>query len=392
METNLFFSPQSSLPKKAGIANTLDNEEQTRQTMGLVKSPIPVRSKLSDMLYNIYYYQIRGSKILKYSYSEFRSLCQQEQIDIINEQKNETYRGEMTLKSARRLRKKIEIWYEGVQQHNNRAKNGDIINIKKMVFLTLTLSSVQFHSDQEIKLKILKPFFRVLRDSYGIRNYIWKAESQENGNIHFHCILDRYLDRQKVQEIWNRCQNALGYVDEFEKKYNHKNPPSTQIQAVKDKCGLLQYFEKYIAKTEGYRKIKGAVWKGSQSVMSLQFFEFVGDSEVEQSLIKAENEGNIRRYDDERYSIYAVQNKTVDEVLPDHVVFQHNRYNVLLDRFLFSDELVQNFRDYCFLFNENDYDEKPMVPLLCKKAHPLPVQLLLFKNEEMFNYKKFKRL
>lgn len=392
METNLFFSPKSLLPKSVSIDHVSDNEEQHRQLMSLEKSPISVRSKLSDMLYNIYYYQIRGSKILKYSYSEFRSLCQQEQIDIINEQKNETYRGEMTSKSARRLRKKIEIWYEGIQLHNNRAREGEIVNTRKMVFLTLTLSTSQFHSDQEIKLKILKPFFRILRDSYSVRNYVWKAESQENGNIHFHCIIDRFLDKFKVQQIWNKCQNALGYIDEFEKKYHHRNPPSTQIQAVSDMCGLLQYFEKYIAKTESYRKIKGAVWKGSQSVMSLQFFEFVGDSEVEQSLIKAENEGNIRRYDDERYSIYAVQNKTVDEVIPDHVVFQHNRYNVLLDRFLFSDEIVQNFRDYCFLFNENDYDAKSVVPLICKKTHPLPVQLLLFKNEKMFNYTKFREL
>lgn len=392
MVATSFFSPTSSSPTENRNVHMSEKVAHSESAMSLSKSPVTVRSKLNDTFFQVYYYQIRGNKILKYSYSEFRSSVQKEQVETLNEQKNETYRGEMTFKSARKLKKKIEIWYEAVEQHNNHAINSKVFDFRRFVFLTVTLSSTQIHSDQQIKHDILKPFFRVLRDRYNCRNYIWKAESQENGNIHFHILLDRFIDKEIVQSEWNKCQNALGYVDEFKKKFKHCHPPSTQIEAVKNQKTLILYFEKYIAKSDSYRKIEGAVWKGSQSVMSLQFFEFVGDSEIEQNIIKAENENKIKRFDETRYSIYTVQNASINEILPLHVVNQRIVYWDFLTSFLFGVECVKNFRDYCYLFSVNDVDEVVTEPQVARNMHPLPVQLNLFEVKELFNYKKLRRL
>jgi hypothetical protein len=390
--TDFNFSFRSLLGKDVCDKQMFDNKEECLRDMSLVKSPVTVRSKFSDMFYNTFYYQVRGNKILKYSYSEFRSALQKEQIELINEKKNETYRGEMTEKSARRLKKKIEVWWDGVQQHNNSNDIALIAEHRQFVFLTLTLSSTQIHSDQDIKLRILKPFFRVLRDEYGIRNFIWKAESQKNGNIHFHCVIDRYIAKEAVQLLWNKCQNNLGYVDEFRKKFNHCHPPSIKIEAVHDKKGLIQYIEKYISKKEGYRKIEGAVWKGSQSVMSLQFFEVVGDSVIEQELINAEDEGKIVRHDEERYTVYTLKGCSIEDVMPYYVLKQQKNYLELLDRFLFSDEVCFDFRDFCFLFSEQTEETILTIPFICKKEYPVPVQLSLFDLKEIFNIKKLREL
>jgi len=49
----------------------------------------------------------------------------------------------------------------------------------KLGLLTLTLSSEQIHSDDEIKKLLLQPMLRRLRTIYNVKNYIWKAEAQD---------------------------------------------------------------------------------------------------------------------------------------------------------------------------------------------------------------------
>ena len=66
------------------------------------------------------------------------------------------------------------------------------------VFVTLTLPSVQRHEDNVIKQQILKPFIEELKERYGVKYYFWKAEIQENGNIHFHLIIDHYIHYKKL--------------------------------------------------------------------------------------------------------------------------------------------------------------------------------------------------
>src|SRR5213079_1819998 len=52
----------------------------------------------------------------------------------------------------------------------------------RLAFLTLTLSERQKHTDQYIKEHLLQPFLYWLDRSHKA-SYVWKAESQLNGNI-----------------------------------------------------------------------------------------------------------------------------------------------------------------------------------------------------------------
>jgi hypothetical protein len=296
----------------------------------------------------------------------------------------------MTLQAANRLRKKILTWYEAIVFHNNSVENSIISGQRKMVFLTLTLSSNQTESDIEVKEKILKPFLRILREKYGVRNYVWKAESQKNGNIHFHMIIDKFIGKRDVQDSWNNCQNNLGYITKFFEKYSHYNAPSTRIEVVKDSKGVSKYIEKYISKNEHYRRIEGAVWKGSQSVMSLQFFEFVGDSQVEQKIIQAENEGKIISFNKERYSVYVLKNAKINEVLPDYINRARHSYYLLLNSFLFAPEIVQNFRDFCFLMSDQELEIFDRKPIIATDQHPLPIQLSCIELKEIMNTLNFR--
>ncbi len=85
----------------------------------------------------------------------------------------------------------------------------------KLTFITLTLSSTQVHSDNEIKAQLLNQFLIELRRDHGVQMYIWKAEKQQNQNIHFHILTDKYIPWRPLRALWNRIQNKLGYIDRY---------------------------------------------------------------------------------------------------------------------------------------------------------------------------------
>jgi len=184
----------------------------------------------------------------------------------------------------------------------------------KLSFITLTLPSEQKHSDVEIKKLCLNQFLVELRKHYKVENYLWKAELQKNNNIHFHLILDRYIDFQALRRRWNRCINKLGYVDDYQKKMsemslyqyvsnrnaktlvkfedckkayakgkrcNWSNPNSVDVRSVLNKKNLAAYLGKYIAKNIETDEIDeeslqrqlsfGRSWFRSYSLSSLKY-------------------------------------------------------------------------------------------------------------------------
>lgn len=94
----------------------------------------------------------------------------------------------------------------------------------KLSFITLTLPSKQNHSDVEIK-KCLNQLITEFQKIHLLNNYIWKAELQENQNIHFHLITDSFIPWNVLRKKWNRIIEKLGYVSEFSKKMNKLNYP-----------------------------------------------------------------------------------------------------------------------------------------------------------------------
>ena len=100
------------------------------------------------------------------------------------------------------------------------------INFKyQITFCTLTLPSKQKHTDKEIVQTCLHDFLNILRNCYNLEHYVWKAEKQTNGNIHFHITFNLYIHWMDLREIWIKCINKLGYVENYSNnmKEFHKN-------------------------------------------------------------------------------------------------------------------------------------------------------------------------
>lgn len=167
---------------------------------------------------------------------------------IVDGEKVEVYRGEMTKGSRKRLQDACELmiavtkkkWY-------NHPKTGKRLSFR-IGLLTTTLSAPQGTlNDRELKKGLLEPFLRKLR-RYGLRNYIWKCERQRNGNLHFHIFVDCFIDKNDVRRIWNRLQAKYHFITDFGKKHGHHDPNSTDIKAVVSDDGLVKYMLKYMVK------------------------------------------------------------------------------------------------------------------------------------------------
>jgi hypothetical protein len=115
------------------------------------------------------------------------------------------------------------------------------------------LSAIQVHSDKVIKEKLLQPLLRIFRNRWKVGNYLWKAESQDNGNIHFHIITDKYIHWEDLKNTWNTIQETLGYIT----RSNSSNPNSTDIHAVYKIKNPAAYLTGYIAKKDLYKKDPG---------------------------------------------------------------------------------------------------------------------------------------
>ena len=104
----------------------------------------------------------------------------------------------------------------------------------KLNFITLTLPSKQRHSDKVIKSELLNDFLVQLKRKFNIKYYFWRAESQSNGNIHFHIITDKFIPWQWCRDKWNHVVNKLDYVKQFEQKHKHNTPNSTDIHSLQN--------------------------------------------------------------------------------------------------------------------------------------------------------------
>lgn len=126
----------------------------------------------------------------------------------------------------------------------------------KVNFVTLTLSSTQIHSDNEIKKGMLNQFLIEANKKWNVQNYIWKAEKQKNGNIHFHILTDKFIPWNELRNVWNRIQNKMGYVDRFIEKNGRKIPNTTDIHSLQKISNIYDYVTKYMCKNDQSNRLK----------------------------------------------------------------------------------------------------------------------------------------
>lgn len=223
---------------------------------------------------------------------------------------NAKYTGVLNKTAQKKIDKKLHGWvYAMLTAKSNRNKKSNSKRYKP-TFVTLTLSATQKHSDKEIKSKILEIFLKRAQRYWNVKHYFWRAEVQENGNLHFHLILDKYIDKSKLQKAWNDSQQNLGYIDRFEQKHHHRNPPSTNVKKLYGNSANIWYLLKYVGKEHTGRLIEGAVFRFSQSLREVKPLKILLDwSEAKK--LRMFVKGKVQRvFNEEFFSIVYFKKST----------------------------------------------------------------------------------
>lgn len=200
----------------------------------------------------------------------------------------------------------------------------------KVNFITLTLSSPQIHSDQTIKSQLLNQFLIEAKKKWQLVNYVWKAERQRNGNIHFHILTDVWIPWSELRSVWNRIQEKLGYITEFENRTGKSNPNSTDVHSLKKVQNVSAYLVKYMTKnykgnheqvsskirsklkglgkdnisvSNGAKKYlqsiagTGRIWTCSKELSNITGAQVEMTSELEEEINRLQKKAGIRRFD-----------------------------------------------------------------------------------------------
>lgn len=242
---------------------------------------------------------IRPNCISLYSLPAHRQIRSDAQKQAQIHLQHNAHKGLISLKAEKRIKNAIDwlLYLSETKSFYNR-KYKKHFNFK-LCFVTLTLSAEQFHSDNVIKKELLNQFLVEFRTTWKVKHYVWRAEPQKNGNIHFHIVCDKFIPWSDLRNRWNRCQAKLGYIDKFKAKHNHRNPNSTDVHSIQKIKNLSRYLAKYMTKNKQERQIEGNLWGLSQSLSGIESATYERDSWIDSEInqIKSAFAGKVREND-----------------------------------------------------------------------------------------------
>lgn len=174
--------------------------------------------------------------------------------------------------------------------------------------ITLTLSQKQHHDDKYIKRHLLDRFIVELKRKFNCKHYFWRAETQANGNIHFHIICDVFVHKNTVAKLWNTIQYDNGYLNNYKAIYNHTNAPSTHIQA-SGTIGCIKYITKYLSKEDASRrKIEGLLWGCSDELKNMVSIACDFDDVIMSKLMKLFEKNKKSLFCDKYFDVFFCTN------------------------------------------------------------------------------------
>jgi hypothetical protein len=246
-----------------------------------------------------------------------------------------------------------------MKQYNSFYKSKNIDLELRFVMITVTLLSAQGHSDEFLKLRLLKPFIKKLERDYKIENWIWKAEKQDNGNIHFHIVIDKYIPVKDLRSIAIFYQKKLGYYDRFRAKFPTGVAPCVHVIGNVGKKSPVNYLLKYLEKNEDKPKVSGALWRCSQKLVNLVPFKFeISESEAitVRDILK---ESNVYCYQDEYFTYFKFEKPINFQIISEAAFLKSELYYNSMMRYLyFNDHKYIEKYSPDYFFSNNNYPEQ----------------------------------
>jgi len=246
--------------------------------------------------------------VVSKDYCYFRSDSQKKK-EILELNRKQAYNGFMSDATQRHVTKILSTWHEAINVYNDLHVNDKSESKRMITVITLTLSDDQKHDDKFIKRYMLDRYLVVLKRYYDVKYFFWKAEKQANGRIHFHLMVDSYIDMAIIQEEWNKIQREHGYTENYEKKYKKSEPPSTHVECIKNDHRAIRYMMKYLQKAQKESealdlKVSGRIWGCSTELKNLKPYSIAEDSQLIEKLDLCVDGETVKMVEEDFFIIY----------------------------------------------------------------------------------------
>lgn len=149
----------------------------------------------------------------------------------------------LTRKQAAKIRRTVRILHH-ISPNN------------KLTLLTLTYGA-HYPSDKQSKRQLDSFFKRIKRQFYKGKDfhYLWVAEKQERGAIHYHIVFIDYIPIADLKKHWNGIVQKWQHNNEFQMQPVHPNVQG--FETVSDSKHISRYLSKAFHRIGGYLTKKG---------------------------------------------------------------------------------------------------------------------------------------
>lgn len=229
----------------------------------------------------------------------------------------QAYDGLLNLNSIKRLKRAIELIVAiAVPKPAINFKTGKTFKFK-INFVTLTLPAPQgTTTDKQLKTQVLDVWIKSAKRRFKMQSYVWRAERQKNGNLHFHFCTDVYIPFDQLRDTWNDRLERLGFITAFELKHGHRHPNSTDVHSVQKVRDLAAYMVKYMTKLKKReQRIEGKVWDCSTNLKRKGNCEFMIDYDTGEMINRAVHEVRCRSKTTENCSLVFYNPKQFEQVI-----------------------------------------------------------------------------
>lgn len=271
--------------------------------------------------------QVRDNAILLYNHPLPRqhSTSYQWKANNMAIQRTKRYSGKLSPSAKKRLAKATTLLCQSAKKkwiYNEVTKR---YFFHQLSFITLTVSDhEQKLSGKEAYQKLLSHFLQWLRRTKEVTTYIWKAELQKNGQIHYHITTPSFINYQDIRDKWNNLQKRNGLLAKYFSDKGHYNPNSTDIHEVRNIDNIAAYLVKYITKeSQNETTLGGKIWDCSLNLKQNNYFTTESCTDYESFMNYCVDQEAASVYHGERFSLYKFKEPPQKHVLTEK---EYKRY------------------------------------------------------------------
>jgi len=225
------------------------------------------------------------------------------------------YSGGMTEGARKRLRKCVDILRQISPEHiifNTVTNDYQPFSLN---FITLTIAHAKPLPADWCHKNLLEPFLRKMRSKWDLREYIWKVELQERGQIHYHLTTNTFIPWTAIRDTWNNLMRSNRLLDDFLLRNKHSDPNSIDVHSVYKVKNLGAYLCKYLCKDIGETKINAKLWDASKNLKAAEYFTITPGAREMINIDQLTRKTALMKKEKEHCTIYNLMGSSLTDIL-----------------------------------------------------------------------------